>query len=482
MKTKKILHDALDIDHGLLQTFLALFSDPKKVVTHPELFTGPWKYATYVVSISCLLTWFFIHLIVDPAEQTAFWNVPRRVAELTTGYAAFYENIQPLKRLLIHSLAIYFALSLLLYKQRKFSSFLAVSLYLIGHSVFLQFIFQSIGILILRKGMLSEGNLMPTIGFITNVAYLLYALLRIYGQNWTNRLIIPVVITVEMVIYGFTSTRLQHFLFYSIFNRDKLHFTLEKSADLDSRTIALVPRDSNLNDFKDESLISLSNTHSMVRESRREDGYHIVGELAVFDSSLLVADGDVPTADEISKISVRSLVIPQLSPRWATPIFEKINRYSPDAAETFLKIDTLTQTVFSSYRIPNDSNSTISLESVDVRTGRLNYSTTLKINADDIHIYGIAMDAASLYLCGSARDILNNFELGVILKIDKRGGRIQKVNYWGDRSFSASTKFKGIKIRDNKIDILVAHDYRRLFLFHTFETSVLAIPKLSGSL
>ena len=219
----------------------------------------------------------------------------------------------------------------------------------------------------------------------------------------------------------------------------------------------------------------------MWRESMHED-HHIVGELAAYDTMLLIADGYMPTVDEISKISLRSLVIPQLSPRWATPIFEKMNRYSPDAAETFLKIDTFTQTVFTSYRIPNDSNATISLASADVRTGRLKYSTILELNGDDIHIYGIATDAASLYLCGSARDVLNNFELGFILKVDKSGGRIQKVKYWGDHSFYASTKFKGIKVRDDKLDVLVIHDYRRLFLFHTFETSVLTIPKQFDSL
>jgi hypothetical protein len=481
MKTKKILHDALDIDHGLFETFLTLFSDPKRVVTHPELFTRPWKYATYIVTISCLLTWFFIHQIVDPAEQADFWNVPKRVLELSNGYAAFYENIQPLKRLLIHSLAIYIALSLLLYKQRKFPSFLAVSLYLIGHSVFLQFVFQSVGILIVRKGMLSEGNLMPAIGFLTNVTYLLYALLRIYGQNWASRLVIPVVITVEMLIYGFTSTRLQHFFYYAILNHGKLHFTLEKSTSPDSIEIPLVLTDSKRNDFKDESLTGLSKKYGILRESMHEDRHHIVRELAVYDSILLTADGYMPTGDEISKISLRSFVIPQISPQWATPIFEKMNRYSPDAAETFLKIDSLTQTVFTAYRIPNDSNASIGFASLDAHTGRLNYSTTVQLNGDDIHIYGIAMDATSLYLCGSARDILNNFELGVILKVDKLGGRIQNVKYWGDHSFYASTKFRGIKVRDNKIEVLVTHDYRRLFLFHTFETSLLTIPKLSGS-
>src|SRR5258708_6835355 len=203
MKTKEILHETLDIDHGLFETFLTLFSDPKKVVTHPELFTKPWKYATYIVTISCLLTWFFIHLIVDPIEQASFWNVPKRVLELSSGYAAFYENIQPLKRLLIHAIALYATLGLIFYKQRKSPSLNAVSLYLVGHSVFLQFIFQSIGIIILRKGMLSESNMMPFIGGATNIIYLLYALIKTYGQNWSLGLLIPFVIAIEMAICGF---------------------------------------------------------------------------------------------------------------------------------------------------------------------------------------------------------------------------------------------------------------------------------------
>lgn len=476
MKAKEILHDTLDIDHGLFETFFTLFSDPKKVVTHPELFTKPWKYATYVVTISCLLTWFFIHLIVDPMEQAAFWNVPKRVLELSNGYAAFYENIQPLKRLLIHAIALYATLSLLFYKQRKSPTINAVSLYLVGHSVFLQFILQSFGIIILRKGMLSESNVMPVIGAITNITYLLYALTRIYGQSWARRLLIPLVITIEMVIYGFTSTRLQHLFYYSIFNRDKMQFTLEKTIAPDSLETSFVLADSKKNNFGDESFINLPDKDTIRRKPMSDDRHHIVSQVAVFDSLLFTTDCYIPTGNEIATISIRCFSGSQFLPQWTAAIFEKVNRYSPDTVETFLRIDRITQTVFTSYRIPNDSNARISIASMDVRSGRLNYNTTLELKGDDIHVYGVAMDSAFVYLCGSVKDVLNNFELGVILKIDKMSGRVQDINYWGDDSFSSSTKFKGINVLPDKIEILVKRDYKRFFLFHTYETAVLTIP------
>ena len=479
MKPREILHDTLDIDHGLFETFLTLFTDPKKVVTHSELFTKPWKYATYVVTISCLLTWFFIHLIVDPTEQAAFWNVPRRVLELSNGYAAFYENTQPLKRLLIHAIGLYVVLILLFNKQRKSPSLNAVSLYLIGHSVFLQFIFQSIGIIFLRKGMLSESNVMPFIGGATHITYLLYALIRIYGQSWARGLLIPLVIAIEMVIYGFTSTRLQHIFYYSFLNRDKMHFTLERTMVPGSIETPYVLPVSEMDNFRDKPFIDLPNKDSLKRNSMSDDLHHMIGQVSVFDSLLFVTDYYMPTRDEIAKISVRCFSTPHFLPQWTNTIFEKMNRYSPDTVETFLRIDPPTQTVFTSYRIPNDSNARISIASMDVRSGRLNYNTTLELKGDDIHVYGIAMDHSFVYLCGSARDILNNFELGVILKINKLSGKIQDTKYLGDDSFSSSTKFKGIKVLPGRIEILVNHDYKRLFLFGTSESSVLTLPDRS---
>ncbi len=479
MKTREILHDTLDIDHGLFETFLTLFTDPKKVVTHPELFTKPWKYATYIVTISCFLTWFFIHLIVDPTDQATFWNVPRRVLELSNGYAAFYENTQPLKRLLIHAIGLYVVLIFLFYNQRKSTSLNAVSLYLIGHSVFLQFIFQSIGIIFLRKGMLSESNVMPFIGGATHITYLLYALIRIYGQSWARGLLIPLVIAIEMVIYGFTSTRLQHIFYYSFLNRDKMHFTLERTMVPGSIETPYVLPVSEMDNFRDKPFIDLPNKDSLKRNSMSDDLHHVIGQVSVFDSLLFMTDYYMPTRDEIAKISVHCFSTPRFLPQWRTTIFEKMNRYSPDAVEAFLRIDPPTQTVFTSYRIPTDSNARISIASMDVRSGRLNYNTTLELKGDDIHVYGIAMDQAFVYLCGSARDILNNFELGVILKINKLSGKIQDTKYLGDDSFSSSTKFKGINVLPGRIEILVNHDYKRLFLFGTSESSVLTLPDRS---
>jgi len=51
MGKKEIVREALDWDQGIVSTFLTLFTDPKKVVTNPDKFTRPWKYATYVASI-----------------------------------------------------------------------------------------------------------------------------------------------------------------------------------------------------------------------------------------------------------------------------------------------------------------------------------------------------------------------------------------------------------------------------------------------
>src|SRR5579859_4129236 len=119
MSKKEIVREVLDLDHGIVSTFLLLFSDPKKVVTNPDKFTKPWKYATYVTSISCLFTWFVIHYFIDVQDEESFWLVPKRMLELATGYQSFYENTQPLKRLVLGALSLYVAMLIFLFKERN---------------------------------------------------------------------------------------------------------------------------------------------------------------------------------------------------------------------------------------------------------------------------------------------------------------------------------------------------------------------------
>jgi hypothetical protein len=45
--------------------------------------------------------------------------------------------------------------------------------------------------------------------------------------------------------------------------------------------------------------------------------------------------------------------------------------------------------------------------------------------------------------------------------------------------FTASTKFKDIKVLPDRIEILVKHDCKRLFLFGTSESKVLSLPHRS---
>src|SRR5579859_7556342 len=152
MSKKEIVREVLDLDHGIVSTFLLLFSDPKKVVTNPDKFTRPWKYATYVVSVSCLFIWFVIHSFVDAQDEASFSSVPKRMLELLTGYQSFYENTQPLKRLVLGAAAFYTGLTIFLFKERKQPpGFVTISLYLIGHSVFIVFVLQSLGVALVGR-------------------------------------------------------------------------------------------------------------------------------------------------------------------------------------------------------------------------------------------------------------------------------------------------------------------------------------------
>jgi hypothetical protein len=470
MKTKEILHDTLDIDHGLIDTFLSLFSDPKKVVTHPGQFTRPWKYATYVVTVSCLFMWFYIHWFESPG-QAAFWSSPKRVLELSTGYASFYESTQPLKRLLLHALGVYLALTLLLRRQNKTPSISAVSLYLVGQSVFLQFIFQTIAVIATRQGSLTETNVIPLIGLVTNLAYMLYALMNIYNGR-AQRLLVPLVIALELTFYGLASTRLQNVVYYSILNGSKLPFDLQRTVSPDSTKPANVSLRWGQPDFGQKP------NEDAGRRLKAEKHHSLINQQVISDSLLFVADCFMPSG-EIARITVRCYSVERLAPRWATTIFEKTNRYSPDTSEIFLRFDAVDQTVLAAYRLPNDSNATISLASINVRDGRLNYHATIQSDGDDIHIQQATLDKDFLYFCGSDRNIRRNFELGVILKIDKQNGNVKELMYSEDDSFGSSTKFKRMRVLPDKIEVLATHFYKRLFVFQSTEESVLTFTKRS---
>lgn len=473
MKPREFLHDTLDIDHGLLKTFLTLFTDPARVVLHPEHYTKPWKYATYVVSISCLLTWFLIHWMVDPVEQSVFWDVPKRVNELSAGFANFYENTQPLKRLLIHSIGLWGALLLVFYKLRKSIPLPAVSLLIIGHSVFLQFIFQSLGIVIFRQGMLTEGNVMPYIGVGTHIAYLLYALIRIYHEKWTRQLLIPLVIAIEMVFYGFTSTRLQHMVYYSALNHNKRLFHLEKSAVPGIQETPAMTLASNVAN-NDEEFVNPGLADS-IRKNFAPG--HLISQIAIAGGKLLILDCYRPAGEEIAKIFAKSYSLREFLEGWSVPIFEKMNRYSPAPEETFMIHDPLEQTVFAGYRISNDSNATIRIVSIKLPSGNMNFSIDVDSKSDDIHVFDAAMDSSNLYVCGSAQDIFGKYELGFILKVGKTGA--WSIRYLGDDAFTSVTRFRRMNLIPGKIEILAEHEYKRLFVFRTTGKSLLTIPRES---
>ena len=119
MKIKEILKEVFDVDNEFGRTFVTMFLNPRKVVDHPDQFNRPWKYAFYVVSISCLVTWFFIHWLLDDINVPKLWSIPGRVLELDMGYQNFYENTQPAKQLLLKSFTLYVALFILFFKDRE---------------------------------------------------------------------------------------------------------------------------------------------------------------------------------------------------------------------------------------------------------------------------------------------------------------------------------------------------------------------------
>jgi hypothetical protein len=158
-------------------------------------------------------------------------------------------------------------------------------------------------------------------------------------------------------------------------------------------------------------------------------------------------------------------------------IFEKTNRYSPDPHEVFLRVDSASSTAFVFYRIANDSNATIQMVAVDLATGGRNYTTSLQTRTDDMHLKDVAMDSSSVYVCGSTQDKFDNFNLGMIGKIDRRTGKVIRLKQLGSNSFASWTSFQQINVSPKQLSLLVKRDYKWMFLFNKTSWSVWTLEK-----
>jgi hypothetical protein len=450
MGKKEIVSEALDWDQGIVPTFITLFSNPERVVMNPNKFTRPWKYATYVVSISCLFTWFLIHSFVETQDPALFWLTPRRMLELLTGYQNFYENTQPLKRLVLGAAAFYIALTIFLFKERKrMPGFFTVSMYLIGHSVFIVFILQTVGAMIVGRW---NSNVVIFIGIVTHVLYLSYATIRILGKlKWAAMLFKGLgIFVVQFTLYNASSTRLVHAAYYGMLHRSEMIFRTMPEDDIGFA----------------EKAIDTPNE----KETTRPD---LFTKEVIVDSLRIVSECSHPSQQEVAKITLRCFS--KSAERWSVVIFEKINRYSPDPSEVLMKVDSASRSVFSFYRIANDSNSTIQIASVDIVSGKLNYITSLQPLADDVHLRDVAINLSSVYLVGSTQYKFNNFDLGMIAKIDKPTGKIISLQQLGSTSFASWTSIQQMKILPKEIQLVVKRDYKWMFLINKSSWSMWTI-------
>lgn len=450
MGKKEIVTEALDWDRGLLPTFLTLFSDPAKVVMNPDTYARPWKYATYVVSISCLFTWFVIHSFVESQDQALFWLVPRRMLELLSGYQNFYENTQPLKRLVLGAAAFYVALTIFLFTEKKrMPGFLTMSLYLIGHSVFIVFIVQSVGMLFVRQW---NSNVISLLGTVTHIVYLTYATIRILGKlKWTTILWKGLgIFVVQFTLYNASATRLIYHTYYGLLHRSEMIVRDVPSSPVEAKETVI------------DRPVEEKSTAAFIKEQH-------------LDSLKIVLECTHPSGKEVAKIILRGYTHAEL--KWTAVIFEKINRYSPDPAEVLIKIDSTSRHVFAAYRIANDSNATVQLASVNGVSGEVNYITSLQPSADDVHLKDMVVDSSTVYLAGSTQYKFNNYDLGMVARVDKRSGKIMRVMQLGNTSFTSWTSVEKIKIMPRAIELVMKRDYRWWFLFNKTEWSAAAIEK-----
>lgn len=452
MGKKEFVKEALDWDQGIVTTFLTLFSAPEKVVNNPQAFTRPWKYATYVVSVSCVFTWFLIHSFVETQDPSSFWLTPRRMLELLDGYQNFYENTQPLKRLILGAIAFYMSLTIFLFAKRKsMPGFLAISLYLIGHSVFIMFVLQSIGVMIIGRW---NSNVVTLIAIVTQATYLTYAIIRILGKlKWTTILFKGVgIFVIQFTLYNASATRFVHGAYYGILHHRDMIFQAPHVSTAQY----------------EEEVIS----GPIEKEAVPADPF--VKEVRV-DSLTIVSECSHPSPQEVARITLRCFSKTNL--HWSVVLFEKINRYSPDPADVLIRVDTTLRRVFAVYRIANDSNATVHVAAVDVATGKMVSTTSVSLSADDVHVYDVAVDSSFLYLGGSAQYKRDNFDLALLVKLDKQSGRVVKVNQMGSTSFASWTSIQHVNVMPGQLQCVVKRDFKWMFLINKTQWSTWKVEK-----
>lgn len=157
-------------------------------------------------------------------------------------------------------------------------------------------------------------------------------------------------------------------------------------------------------------------------------------------------------------------------------IFEKINRYSPDPREVVMRVDSVSRAAFVFYRIANDSNATIQVASVDVASGALNFTSSLQPAADDTHIHDVSIDSMFVYVCGSTQNKFDNFDLGLIAKVEKGTGKAS-LTQLGSTSFASWTSFQRMSVLPHQVEVTVKRDYKWMFLFNKTSWMVWTIDK-----
>jgi len=436
MKVKQILKDLLDIDQGILATFLTLFSDPRKVVTSSDQFARPWKYATYVATVSCLFSVFVFHYFEHPNEAS-FWLLPKRLLELNANYQSYYDNTHALKRIVLGTIALTIALYIFFFNKRnKPPGIFITVLYLFGHASSIAFFMECI---FLTADL--PFNLKAILSNLVQLIYLLYALQAVLEEKGFLRIFYKTtgVFLVTWFILVISSQYVTPYVFYGVLERNEKKFHLAPNEK--------VP-------YRETTMPSLK-YEKVIPEHRNEitlDSLHL---------AMQVIQSDQQEISEI-QLSCRSAA----GRRWSTVVFDKKNRYSPDPKEVLLRVDSLSKSVFVGYRISNDSNSTLRLLAFDVRTGKSTFDISVQPNGDDVHLSDMAMDGSHVYLCGSAQNLFENFKLGMVIKINKQSGKIVSQTYLGSSSFGSFTAFTEMQLLAGKIIFTVDHRRKYLIVFN----------------
>ncbi|NOT74693.1 MAG: hypothetical protein HOP08_07170 [Cyclobacteriaceae bacterium] len=237
MKIKDALTEVLDVDHGLVKTFLTLLYNPKKVLDNTAAYTSPLRFSLILTSIGCAILLFTVKIFSDSDDFT--WAIPRRVFETRESYSNFNDSFKSAIFLIEIVPVFYLTLLIINLKWQKIrSQSLPISLYIISESVFIVTFFSAIAEIALSDTTSATMTTYTLFWMIPTFAYLLFSLSVIHEQKFKGVLKSVLIVSITFFLYSFVADPFFQFAYHRMVNGKHLIYHTTVTSDFKPQEIS----------------------------------------------------------------------------------------------------------------------------------------------------------------------------------------------------------------------------------------------------